>query len=282
MRLATILSLGASALLGVGALVVARVWLPGADGDKAEVKTVPVVAAAKDIAYGTKIDPKLLTILRLPADAVPLGAYASIDQVVKLDGGSPVALMPISAREALLPAKLSGAATRASLAALISPGMRAYTIKVNETAGVGGHALPGDHVDVLLAREPKDGGPVTVDVVLQNVRLLGMNLNADPTSTDKATPKTTTLEVTVEDAGRLSVASKVGTLSLALRRVGSAEVETVGPINISDLRIGASEPPPSAPRAAVRRPAPARVAATPSGGLVIVNGTTRSSVGAGA
>jgi hypothetical protein len=37
-------------------------------------------------------------------------------------------------------------------AVLIDPGMRAYTIKVNEVAGGGGHVLPGDRVDVLLAR----------------------------------------------------------------------------------------------------------------------------------
>lgn len=276
MRPSTILSLGASALLGVGALVVAKVWLPGAGPGapaQAAVNTVPVVAASTAIAYGTKLDEKNLTVLRVPAAAAPEGAYRSIDEVIKLEGGAPVALTQIAAREPVLPFKLSGGGAKASVAAVISPGMRAYTIKVSEEGGVGGHALPGDRVDVLLSRQADENGPVTVDVVLQNVRLLGMNFNADPSSTEVARPETATLEVSVEDAGRLSIAAKVGLLSLALRRTGQADIETVQPIALSRLRAYAGEPRPAAPR---RAPAPR------APGLVIVNGDERSAVGAGA
>lgn len=271
MRLATILSLGASALLGVGALFVARVWMPqpGADAEKT-VATVPVVAARADIAYGARLEAANLTVVQMPSDAAPDGAYSSIAEVIGLDGGAPVALMPLGAREPLLPSKLSGAGARASLASMIAPGMRAYTIKVSDVAGVGGHALPGDRVDVVLAREQPgaDGQKVLVDVVIQNARLLGLNLNADPASTDKAEPRTATLEVSVEDAGRLSVAGEVGVLSLALRRTGSTEVEAVRQI---DLRGPATAAPARAVRA-VRRAAPK---ASSARALTIVHGDQR-------
>ena len=60
MRVATIVSLGASALLGVGALVVARTMLPdGAGQGKAAAapaaNLVPVVAAKTDIGFGVKL-----------------------------------------------------------------------------------------------------------------------------------------------------------------------------------------------------------------------------------
>lgn len=286
MRLATIISLGASAILGIGALVVARVWLPSPEKETKALAMAPVVVASRPIAFGTKLDAKNLAVVNLPADATPTGAYRSINDVIKLDGGAPVALVAMSPREAVLPTKLSGAGARASMAAVITPGMRGYTIRVSDVAGVGGHVLPGDRVDVLLARQIEGGGDqaIEADVVLQNVRVLGINLNADQASTDKATPKTTTLEVTVADAGRLSIASKIGALSLALRRTGASELEPTRVMRLSDLqpygspRFSRTAAPPAPPTQAAPRPAPRA-----TGGLVIVNGDRRTtSGGAGA
>ena len=96
MRVATIVSLGASAALGLGALFVARVWLPSqaaaAIRPAAVAPGVPVVVAATPIAYGAKVDARQLTVVRMPADAAPQGAFASVDQVLKQDAGGPVAL----------------------------------------------------------------------------------------------------------------------------------------------------------------------------------------------
>jgi pilus assembly protein CpaB len=128
----------------------------------------------------------------------------------------------------VLPSKLSGPGARPSVAAEIADGMRAYTIRVNDVAGVGGHALPGDRVDVVLMRDLTPQGSVrtyVADVVLQDVRLLGIDLNADLSSNKPAEPKNATLEVSVEDSQKLAIASTLGTLSLALRRTGEAQVE---------------------------------------------------------
>ena len=122
--------------------------------------------------------------------------------------------------------------------------------------------------------------------MLQNVRVLGINLNADQTTTNKANPKNATLEVTVEDAGRLSIASQVGALSLALRRTGAAEVEPVRAVRVSDLRPYGSPPSFRPTRSVVSDTPPAPPAAAApqrkAGGLVIVNGTTRSTTTSGA
>lgn len=286
MRVTTIVSLGASAVLGIGALFAAKFWLPNSEKDKV-VQTAPVVVAARPIEFGTKLDEKNLAVVQLPVEAAPAGSYRTIKEVIALDGGAPVALIAMSPREPVLPTKLSGAGARASVAAMITPGMRAYTIKVGDVAGGGGHVLPGDRVDVLLARHMPGGEENTnieADVVLQNVRILGINMNADQTTTNKANPKNATLEVTVEDAGRLSIASQVGSLSLALRRTGAAELEPVRAVRVSDLRpYGSPSYRPSVRPVAASAPAPAPAAPRPkTGGLVIVNGTTRSTTTSGA
>ena len=286
MRLATIISLSASAVLGLGALVVARFWLPENETKTQQVELVPVVAASKPIAFGARLNAKNLTIVQMPAESVPVGSYRAVKDVIAMDAGAPVALAAISPREAILPTKLSGAGFRPSMAAMITPGMRAYAIKVADVAGGGGHVLPGDRVDILLARSSVDANGVTdvqVSVVLQNVRILGINLNSDQTSTDKANPKHATVEVTVEDAGRLTAASRVGALSVALRRTGATEVEPFRPIRTSDLRpygmpmpqqraVNPPPPPPGGEPIPVRRAAPK----PRSGGLVVVNGLARS------
>jgi len=263
MRTGTVVSLGASAILGLGALIVARVWLPGpshaptAKSATPATETVPVVVASGAIPYGAKLDAAHLTVERLPAGDAPQGAYTTTAQILSQQGGPPIALTPIAAREPLLPSKLSGGGARATVSAVIADGMRGYTIGVTDVNGVGGHVLPGDRVDVIVSRDipiiTVPGAPtcnckrVRADVVIQDVRVLGVDLNADPTTTQASFAHTATLEVTVQDAQKLAVAASVGTLSMALRRTGSAGPSAVRTVEVSDLQSAGPRAPGAAP-----------------------------------
>jgi pilus assembly protein CpaB len=293
MRTGTVVSLGASAILGLGALVVARLWLPQTThlpqlklAPEFTAGTVPVVVASGAIPYGAKLDASKLTVVHLPANAVPQGAFATPAQILSQPGGAPVTLASIAAHEPLLPAKLSGPGARPIVSAGITEGMRAYTIGITEIAGVGGHALPGDRVDVIVARQPPtpkalkdlcdDCKLERADVVLQNVRVLGMDLNVDPTSTQSAISHTATLEVSVQDAQKLAVASQIGTMSLALRRNGQADVTPVRPVEIADLKSTAPHAPGPAPlddlRSYLGHTLPGIEA--PASGKVVIHGRT--------
>lgn len=303
MRVATIASLGASALLGVGALFVAKVWLPNssqgatraAAGELPAPTLVSVVAASGALPFGQKLEAKNLTIIKMPANAVPEGAYTSIQQVIGLDGGAPVTLSALVNHEPILPAKVSGGGAKPSVAATIAPGMRAYTIKVNDVAGGGGHVLPGDRVDVVLVQDISDqtgvegaprGKTLVSTLVIQNVRVLGMDLIADPASTEKFPPKTATLEVSALDAGKLAAAAEAGTLSLSLRRSGSTEIAAIPPMTLQQmLRTNGDGAPlpgasPAAParRIYVRRGPSAPASAPAARGLVITQGGKRETV----
>jgi pilus assembly protein CpaB len=278
MRVVTIVSLGASAVLGLGALVVAKTVLPNqavakAVGGGAEAG-IPIVIAAAPMKFGDKVDAQHLRIIRVPSEAAPEGAFTTVQAVLAADhGGAPVVLTPIAAREPLLPSKLSGPGARPSVAAEIKDGMRAYTIRVSDVSGVGGHALPGDRVDVVLLRDLNPVGPqhnFVSQVVLQDVRVLAIDLNADLASDKPATPSTATLEVSVEDSQKLAVAADLGKLSLALRRTGSAETAATAVVRTSEFAGGG----PAAPRAAAPR-AGRTVSIRTSGAIVIVQGERR-------
>jgi pilus assembly protein CpaB len=114
------------------------------------------------------------------------------------------------------------------------------------------------------------------DVVLQNVKILGMDLNIDPTSTTSSLAHTATLEVSVEDAQKLAVAAQIGAMSLALRRVGQADITPVRTVEVGDVRSTAPKAPgPSFPddmRIGRMHP-PAVPSARPHGGTIIVTRT---------
>lgn len=289
MRVATIASLGVSALLGVGALFVAKVWLPSKAAGPGRAAAAPavamtsIVAASAAVPYGTKLEAKNLTLIKVPAGSVPEGAYTSVDQVIAQDGGAPVTLTPLAAREPLLPSKVSGAGAKPSVAAAISTGMRAYTIKVNEVAGGGGQVLPGDRVDVILSRQLVSPGMegsqnkiFVSSLVIQNVRVLAMDLIADPASVEKFNPTTATLEVTVQDAGTLAAAGQAGILSLALRRTGATEITKLEPITMRDLQRAVAVPTGDAP---MRRATRSGTDGPPrSGGLIITQGGKQTTV----
>jgi len=290
MRLGLIVSLGASTTLGLAALIVAKVWMPAHGAQAATAAPVveggvPVVTAARPIPYGAKLDAHDLKVIRMPASAAPVGAYASINQILGGPNGAPVALAAMTVQEPVLPADISGPGERLTLAALIGDGQRAFTIAVTEITADGGHVLPGDRVDVVLTREilqPLRPGqaPGTVprrfvsEVISQNLKVLGMDQNANPSSTQPAVARTATLEVQVEDALKLADAAQIGTLSLALRRPGETEIAQVRPIQTAAL---ASETAAHDPGLRLRHAgAGARADAGPA--VIIVQGETRASV----
>jgi len=273
MRVVTIVSLAASAVLGLGALFVAKIALPNASAAKIPVRVEavgkPIVVASRALKYGERLDAGMLTIIKIPDNAIPEGSFTTVAQALAADhGGAPVVLVPVANREVMLPSKLSGPGARPSVAAEVSDGMRAYTLKVTDASGVGGHALPGDHVDVVLMRDltPRgDDRNYISYVVVQNARVLGIDLNADPTSNKPASPNTATIEVSVEDSQKLSIASTLGELSLALRKAGAAEVADAPPMRTADFLVGGG--------AKVRAAGPVRSApARAYSGIVIIEG----------
>ncbi|HXQ12305.1 MAG TPA: Flp pilus assembly protein CpaB [Caulobacteraceae bacterium] len=270
MRLGTIISIVASAVLAIGALLIARLWLPNHAPHTAQaqaampIENVPVVVAAVPIPWGTKLDSHYLKVVKIPPEDRPQGAYANVGQLLNQDAGPPVALQAMAAQEPVLTSKLTGPGERETLAALVAPNMRAYTIGVTAATAGGGHILPGDRVDVLYSRELPQP-PATKDswnyklvgttVLIQSVRVLGIDLNANPTSTQPAIPSTATLEVSMEDAEKLALAGQGGgTLSLALRRPGSSEIEPLSHFMLDDPRRYVAPAPPG-PRLARSRAA---------------------------
>lgn len=226
-RTSTLVMLLVALLFGGLAVFIARVWLTAQQPQVAQqnvpeppkVVTETVVVAKKELSFGEPLTPDVLAEVAWPKEAKPEGSFTTVADLTK-DGGR-VVLQPIAPNEPILAWKVSGAGGRATLSALVTEGMRAVTIRINDTSGVAGFVLPGDRVDVLYTRE--QGGTPSIDVLFQNVRVLAVNQNVDEKNGTPIDGRTATLELTPVDAQKLALAQSTGVLTFTLRSDGSLD-----------------------------------------------------------
>lgn len=153
-----------------------------------------------------------------------------------------VARRRIFANEPISPDQLIQRGDRSIGSAVVSPGMRAVSIKIKPETSSAGFIAPGDYVDVMLSIEWKttatdeygnklpEGTPlmlpdgdqmvdVTTETVLRNVKVLAIDQSLGRSAEDGPADlgKTATLEVSVSDTEKLLTASKLGSIALVLR-----------------------------------------------------------------
>jgi pilus assembly protein CpaB len=206
--------LGVSLSAGALATLLASAWL----GEQRADNGLPVVVANRDISAGQMLDPALLDVVKWPRGAVPQGALA--------DPALLVGRVPRTALvrgEPVLAAKLTPEGSRGGLAAVIAPGHRAITVRVNEVIGVAGFALPGNFVDVLVsAQDDSQGARMVSRIVLERILVLAIAQEATRDETRPKVVSAVTLQVTPQEAERLDLARNIGQLSLALRNQGDS------------------------------------------------------------
>jgi pilus assembly protein CpaB len=232
----------------IGALVIAVItavmaknMFTGAGAEQAAAApAVPlgpkVLVARKSLPVGTIIDAESLAYQAWPQELVQ-GAYyteGSPDgNVAKMIGT--VVRNPITAGQPITKGALVGPNDRGFLAAALGPGMRAVTVPVSVTSGVGGFIFPGDRVDMVLTQTVTGGGDGPAlkvsETIVRNLRVLATDQRIDGKDaegkTEVKTFATVTFEATPRISEKIAVAQSMGTLSLALRSIAdnTAELE---------------------------------------------------------
>jgi pilus assembly protein CpaB len=239
-RTSTFVMIGFAVLFGLLAVFLAQIWLNNQADERlksidAQRKAAPptrtIVVAGKPLRFGDELNSSSLREIPWSETALPAGAFGKIAEVT---AAKRIVLMPIDTNEAVLAAKITGPGQRATLSAMIQDGMKAVTIRVNDVEGVGGFVLPGDRVDVVLTRQGDKNG-ATSDIVLQDVRVLGIDQVADERTEKPTVVKAVTLEVSLADGQKVALASAVGTLSLLLRKAGELKDGVKRQVTLTDL-----------------------------------------------
>ncbi|WP_417534632.1 Flp pilus assembly protein CpaB [Marinobacterium stanieri] len=209
-----------SLLFAAGAAFYTNSWLsqqlPVSTAEAAEGQ--PVVYAAMNIPYGQPIERRHLKIKLMPEDLVPENA---ITDPADVEGMIP--LQDILSGDALRTERLSEHQEGATLAAMIDPDKRAFTVRVNDVVGVAGFLLPGNHVDIIATKEEgKDN--IKARTVLKDIKVLAVDQKARTDKNDPVVVRAVTLELTPYESEVLAKAREEGRIQLTLRNPLSEDV----------------------------------------------------------
>ncbi|HHY49954.1 MAG TPA: Flp pilus assembly protein CpaB [Alphaproteobacteria bacterium] len=203
-----------------------------------EEKKTQILVAVKPIGVGERLSPRTVQWQDWPEGAVRpeyITITASPDALEQITGA--VARFEIFPGDPVLEQKLVRA-NQGYLSAVLEQGKRGVSIAVSADSASGGFIVPNDHVDVILTRQGETGQ--VSETILENVKVLAIGkrlgeAGATGAPSDPEDPRAevfedqtiATLELDPLQGETVINASKVGTLSLALRSIADFDAPPV-------------------------------------------------------
>jgi pilus assembly protein CpaB len=144
------------------------------------------------------------------------------------------------------------------VSAVLKEGKRAVSVKGDKVIGLAGLIYPGNRVDVLVTIQDPQKKEDRTKLILENIPVLATGTQIQKNEKGEPSPVDVyTLEVTPEEAERLSLAGAEGKIQLALRSVLDSETVLTKGVNVPQMLsyLSPSNPPPKeeakeAPKAA--------------------------------
>jgi pilus assembly protein CpaB len=219
---------------------------------------VPVVVAAADLTFGTKLDRAQLRVVRYPKESVPNGAFSSIDSVA-----GQTSKIFLAAREPITDLKLSSRG--GGLSMLVRPGMRATSLEVNQVSGVSGFVLPGDKIDVLCTIDGRGAREETITkTILQNAEVLASGQKTAQQDNKPITVQAVTILVDPAGAEKLALGLHEGRLHLVLRNPEDSDTVQVAAIDTPQMLNGMTPSMTAVRRSPVRASKVSKAPTTPT------------------
>lgn len=219
--------------------------------------TAPHGAGGRGSRQGSISYPSSGTGTALSGNVTGGGQPASFDQALK--EGARLRASLISTKEP--------ASTPSGIAAHLAEGQRAFAMRVAEDDIVGGFLQSGDRVDILATipgsafpQKESLNAPDRSDalLLLQDIPVLAVGANLNNTGALQADAHTVSLSLTPDQLVRLTLALRLGKVSLAIRRPGDNSISTVTGATLSDIlpALRPVEPVPKPTHAPVVSPVP--------------------------
>ncbi|MFS3134576.1 Flp pilus assembly protein CpaB [Gluconacetobacter sacchari] len=208
---------------GFGTAAWIAIHPPAAGPPARKAIMVQVVAASRALGGGYLLKPADMTTIAVSRGREGPDAIAASPEAL----AGAMMLHAVSPGAILRAGDLLRPGDRGFLAVALHGGMRAVTIGVDTITGTAGLIWPGDHVDLILTQlfpaEPRPERRVAAETVLSNVRVIAIDrrlVQGDDAAKEPAA-RTATLELTALQAEQVSVATRMGRLSLVVRSARS-------------------------------------------------------------
>ncbi len=236
MKAARLVVLGVAVVAGgVAALLAGRSEKPpeAPAPQQVQIPAVEVLVAKGDIGLGQTVSGGDMQWVSWPANAASGNFITKTNRPDALESlGGAIARAPFVAGEPIRDAKLVQAKGSGFMAAILPPGMRAVSVGIAPETGAGGFILPNDRVDVILTQRDRAAEKVTgtevqvSETILKNIRVLAIDQNVEEKNGQRVViGKTATLELSPGQAESLTLAQKLGSISLALRSITDANAK---------------------------------------------------------
>lgn len=186
-----------------------------------QVETVDIFVAKVPITVRDSITEELVSLEKWPKDKAPPDAITDWEVI---NGRSP--MYPLFEGEPIVKKKLRNPDEGVGVTERIRKGYRGLPVKVTYEM-TSGLLQPGDMVDVLVVF--RQGGGVSrtvVKTILENVPIFAVNekiIRETNVDGKVINARTVTLEVTPTQAEKVTLAMKMGDLSLSMRSPGDDE-----------------------------------------------------------
>jgi pilus assembly protein CpaB len=195
-------------------------------------QTQKIVVAARDITLGEKLTATDVKLVSWSRQSVPQGAFTDVNAVANAFAKSQlVDGEPVTQRKVIQSDKIPGI-----MPMIIAPGMRAMSVAVDEVSDIAGFVKPHTRVDILVAvsGDGANARPFS-KIVLQNIEVLAVAQQIEKGKDEAEVAKVVTLLVTPHDAEKLGLASREGTLRLAMRNYNDDKVIATAGSDYADL-----------------------------------------------
>jgi pilus assembly protein CpaB len=216
----------------------------------AVIETVPMVVATRTLRYGEPIRADDVRLVDWPVSALPAGGFQSLSDVVTDPTRPRIALRAMEINEPILSVKVSQPGQPAGIAAQLTPGMRAFTIRIDNGSGISGSLRPSDMVDLYWTGRGQDGE--VTRLLSSALRIIALDENADQDRTSTGVPRSVTVEAAPETVATIAQGQSTGRLSLSVvgldderdlagieidaRRLLGVEARTVVPVERCSIR----------------------------------------------
>ena len=195
-------------------------------------ETVRVLVSTRDVQRGERLTLEDTSWIVWPKKALQQHFITDETPARREELVSAVARSLIVTGEPLVDAKVVKAGNSGLMAAIISPGMRAVTMRVSPETSSGGFVLPGDRVDVFKM----EGG--TAKVMFEEVRVLAVNTNYSENNESASLSATNvTLELSQRDAQAFLTARSTADMNIVLRSIFKPKDDEVEDRRSSDVNI---------------------------------------------
>ncbi|MEO1014731.1 MAG: Flp pilus assembly protein CpaB [Pseudomonadota bacterium] len=208
-------------IAGVGVFLFSmrdRVDAPIEIVQRVEEKTAKVLVAAVDLNRGDRLGADTVKWVDWPEKALS-EAYLLQDATDQEALAKAIAKSLIVTGEPILEAKIVRPDQGGMMSAILSPGMRAVTMRVTPDSASGGFILPGDRVDVYHTFPSLLNNETEFSLLLENVKVLAIDATyVESPEMSHIGGATATLEMTPNDAAFFTTArNSRGQMTLALR-----------------------------------------------------------------